>query len=110
MKHCKIDRPNESKFLTLKIFARPAYKNHQFAHGALNMQDICALDSDHTPLDTEWRQQDVGAIVLDDLSHLVKAFEENGIELGVSHHDRLHKDLCRHDEIMQALLGTQNAF
>jgi hypothetical protein len=70
------------------------------------MKNIGTLDSDHTSLDTERRQQDIGAIVLDDLAHLVKTLEQNSIELGVSHHDGLHKDLCRHDKIVQALLGA----
>jgi hypothetical protein len=90
-------------------FHVPTYECHQLAHSALDMQDIGALDSDNTTLDAQRGQQNVGAVVFDDLANFVKALEQNGIKLGISHHDGLHKDFGRHDEIMQALLGTKDA-
>lgn len=72
------------------------------------MQDIGALDANNTSLDTEWREQDIRAIVLNDLAHFVKALKQNGIKLGVSYHHWLHKHLGGHDKIMQSLLRTQD--
>ena len=86
-----------------------SYENHQFANGALDMQDISALDSNHTSLYPKWWQQDVRAIVLNNLAHLVQSFEQNCIKLSISNHHWLHKDLGGHDKIMQALFGTNDA-
>jgi len=92
----------------LHVHVRAAYKNHQFTHSALDVQDIGALDSDHASLDAEWRQQDVRAIVLDDLAHFVETLKQDRIQLSVSHHDRLHEDFGGHDKIVQALLRTND--
>lgn len=85
---------------------RLSYESHQLAHGALDMENIGTLDADHTALHAKGRQKDIGTVVLNDLAHLVKTLKNYGIELGVGDHDGLHKDLCRHDQVMQTLLGT----
>lgn len=90
--------------------ARTAYKDHQFAHSALDVQDICALNSDHAALNSERWQQDVGAIIVDDLTDLIQSFKQDGVELGVCDHDGFHEHLGRHDKIVETLLRTQNAF
>lgn len=79
---------------------KSTHECHQFAHGTLNMQDISALNTDNTALDTERWEQNVGAVILDDLAHFVETLQQNGIELGVSHHHWLHKHLCGHDKVM----------
>lgn len=89
---------------------RESYESHELTHGALDMKNIGSLNTDNATLHAQRRQEDVGAIVLDDLAHFVKAFENDGIKLCVCHHDGLHKYLGRHDQIMKALLGPKNAF
>lgn len=72
------------------------------------MENIGALDAHDTTLQSQGRQKNVGAVVLDDLAHLVKTLEQDRIQLGVRHHHRLHEDFGGHDQVMQALLGTQD--
>lgn len=72
------------------------------------MQDVGALNSDNASLNAERREQDVRAVVLDDLAHFVEAFEQNGIKLGVCDHDRLDKHFGGHYKIVQTLLSTEN--
>jgi hypothetical protein len=84
------------------------YKDHQLAHSALDVQDIGALNANNAALESKRWQQNVRAVVLDDLAHLVQALEDDGVNLGVSDHDRLHEDLGGHDKIVQTLLCAQD--
>ena len=74
------------------------------------MENVSALHAHDASLDAEWWHQDVRAVVLDDLAHLVEALEQDGVQLSVSDHNGLHEDLCLHDQVVQTLLGAQNAF
>jgi hypothetical protein len=74
------------------------------------VQDICALYTNNTALESKRRKQNVGTIVLNDLAYFVKSLEQNSVQLGIRNHDRFDKNLGRHDQVMESLLCTQDTF
>jgi hypothetical protein len=74
------------------------------------MQDIRALYTNNTALESKRGEQDVRTIVLNDLAHFVKSLEQYSVQLGIRHHDRLDKNLGRHNQVMKPLLCAQDAF
>lgn len=83
-------------------------QGHDLSHGALDMEDLGALDTNETTLAAQLREQHVGAIHLHDLADLVEAIEQDVIDFVGVHNDILHVDLDAHDQLAQLLLGPRD--
>lgn len=84
------------------------YQSHDLAYGALDMQSFAALDPDHVALACKRREQDVGAVCLENLADLVEAREENAVNLGRRDSDILHVQSNARNGLMELLLSQFN--
>jgi len=57
---------------------------------------------------TERGQQNVRAVLLNDLLDLVQPLKQDIVDLTCSDRNVLDKGLCRHDQLMQPLFGLKN--
>lgn len=84
------------------------YQSHDLPHGALDVQHFGALNTNQTPLGTELRKEDVGAVHLHHLADLVQTVEQDVVDLVRVDNDILDVDLHAHHKFLKLLLRTCN--
>lgn len=79
----------------------PTYQCHDFPHCPLNIEDIGALNADHSILAAHLREENIRTIHLHDLADLVEPSKQNIVDFGVSDGNIFAECFCRVDKIGQ---------
>jgi hypothetical protein len=84
------------------------HKSHNLSHSPFHIKNIGSLDSNDTVLATKLRKDDIRAIHLHDLSHLVKTSEQDIVQLGLGDGNIFGKSLDPNNEIPKPQLSIRD--